>query len=138
MFCRKVLYSKIEKIHHGTLKVVYGIDDSYRNLLLSSKSVSIHQRHLRFLVTEIFKSISQINPEFMWSFFKPSYNLGKGAILNLPRTQATYYDTNAIQFRGSLTWNNLPAKVKSSNSVFEFKTKIKNLENIDCGCLIFR
>ena len=57
MFCRKTLYSKIEKIHHRTLKVVYGIDDSYNNLLLSSNSVSIHQRHLRFLVTEIFKSI---------------------------------------------------------------------------------
>ena len=25
MFCRKTLYSKIEKIHHRTLKVVYGI-----------------------------------------------------------------------------------------------------------------
>ena len=136
MFCRKTLYSKIEKIHHRTLKVVYGIDDSYKNLLLSSNSVSIHQRHLRFLVTEIFKSISQINPEFMWSFFKPkklSYNLRKEPILNLSKTQATYYGTNAIHFRGSLTWNNLPAKVKSSNSVFEFKTKIKNLGNIDCG-----
>ena len=27
--------------------------------------MSIHQRHLLFLVTEIFKSISQINPEFI-------------------------------------------------------------------------
>ena len=36
----------------------------------SSNSVSIHQRHLWFVVTEIFKSISQSNPEFMWSFFK--------------------------------------------------------------------
>ena len=35
-------------------------------------------------------------------------------------------------------WNNLPAKVKSSNSFFELKTKIKNLGNIDCGCLICR
>ena len=90
---------------------------------------------------EIFKSISQINPELMWSFFKPkklSYNLRKGPILNLPRTQSTYYGTNAIHFRGSLIWNNLPAKVKSSNSVFEFKTKIKNLGYIDCGCLICR
>ena len=34
MFCRKTFYSKIEKIHHSTLKVVYGIDDSYNNLLL--------------------------------------------------------------------------------------------------------
>ena len=64
------LFSKIEKIHHRTLKVVYGIDDSYNNLSVSSNSVSIHPRHLQFLVTEIFKSISQINPEFMWSFFK--------------------------------------------------------------------
>ena len=141
MFCRKTLYSKIEKIHHRTLKVVYGIDDSYNNLLLSSNSVSIHQRHLRFLVTEIFKSISQINPEFMWSFFKPkklSYNLRKGPIVNLTRTQSTLYDTNAIHFRGSLIWNNLRAKVKSSNSVFGYKTKIKNLGNINCGCLICR
>ena len=60
-----LIFSKL--FHYGTLKVVYGIDDSYNNLLLSSNSVSIHQRHLRFLVTEIFKSISQINPEFMWS-----------------------------------------------------------------------
>ena len=29
------MYFKIEKIHHRTLKVVYGIDDSYNNLLLS-------------------------------------------------------------------------------------------------------
>ena len=102
MLCRKTLYSKIEKIHHRTLKLVYGIDDSYNNFLLSSNSVSIHQRHLRFLVTEIFKSISQINPEFMWSFFKPknlSYNLRKGPILNLPKTQSTFYGTNAIHFK---------------------------------------
>ena len=105
MFCRKTLSSKIQKIYHSALKMVYGIDDSYKNLLLSSNSVSIHQRHLRFLVTEIFKSISQINPEFMWSFFKPkklSYNLRKGPILNLPKTQSTFYGTNAIYFRGSL------------------------------------
>ena len=60
MFCRKTFYSKIETIHHRTLNVVYGTDDSYKNLLLSSNAVSIHQRHLRFLVTEIFKSIQNL------------------------------------------------------------------------------
>ena len=141
MICRETLYSKIEKIYHRTLKMVYGMDDCYSNLLLSSNSMSIHQRHLRFFVAEIFKSISQVSPEFMWSFFKPkklSYDLRKGPILNLPRTQSTYFGTNAIHFRGSLIWNNLSANVKSSNSVLEFKTKIKSLGNIDCGCLICR
>ena len=107
IFCRKTFYSKIEKNHYKTLKVIYGIDHSYNNLLLRSNSVSIHQRHLRFLVTEIFKGISQISTEFMWSFFwlkKLSYNLRKGPILS------TFYGTNA----------NLPVKVKSRSSVFEF------------------
>ena len=79
--------------------------------------MSTHQRHLQFLVTEKFKSIYQINPAFMWSFVKPkklSYNLRKIPILILPRTQSNYYDTNSINFRGSLIWNNLPAKVKSA------------------------
>ena len=106
MFCRKIFYSKIEKIHHGTLK-----DDSYNDLLLR---ITIHQKYLQFLVTEIFKSISQTNLEFVWSFFKPKklpYNLRKGPILNLPRTQSTNYGANAVHFRGSLVWSNLPAVV---------------------------
>ena len=37
MFCRKILYSKIEKIHHKSLKVIYESNDTYDNLLLQSK-----------------------------------------------------------------------------------------------------
>ena len=101
MFCRNTFYSKIEKTHRKTLKVIYNIDDSYNNLLLRSNYVSIYLRHLRFLVTEIFKIIPQIHPEFMWSFFKQkklSYSLKKGPILNVPRTHSTYYGTNAVHF----------------------------------------
>ena len=65
MFCRKTLYHKIEKIYHGTLKVIYKSEESYENLLLENSSVSVHQRYLRFLVSEIYKSVTQINPEFM-------------------------------------------------------------------------
>ena len=86
MFCRKTLYSKIEKIHHKTLKVIYESNDTYDNLLLQSSTVSVHQRHLRFLVTEIYKSISQLNPEFMWSYFTHKdmpYNLRKGPFLGI-------------------------------------------------------
>ena len=141
MFCRKTLYSKIEKIHHRTLKVIYQSNDTYENLLLQSNTVSVHKRHLRFLMIEIYKSISQLNPQFMWSFFTHKdipYNLRKGPILGLPKTHSFYYGTNAIHFRGSLIWNNLPAIVKSSNSLFEFKNKIKNIGDIDCRCLICR
>ena len=53
MFCRKTLYSKIEKIHHKTLKVIYESNDAYDKLLLKSNTVSLHQRHLISLMTEI-------------------------------------------------------------------------------------
>ena len=66
------------------------------------------------------------------------YSLRKGPTLGLPKTHSFCYGTNAVHFRGSLMWNNLPAVVKSSDSLFEFKNKIKNIDDIDCGCLICR
>ena len=66
------------------------------------------------------------------------YNLRKGPILGLLKTHSFYYGTNAIHFRGSLTWNNLPAVVKSSDSLFEFKNKINIIGDTDCGCLVCR
>ena len=51
-------YLKIGKIHHKTLKVIYESNDTYDNLLLQSNTVSVHQRYLRFLMIEIYKTIS--------------------------------------------------------------------------------
>ena len=101
MFCRKTLYSKIEKIHHKTLKVIYESNDTYDNLLWQSNTVSVHQRHLRFLMTVIYRSISQLNPEFMWSYFTHKdmlYSLRDSPTLGLPKNPSCYYGTNAVQF----------------------------------------
>ena len=141
MFCRKTLYSKITKIYHKTLNVICESNDTYENLLLQSSKVSVHQRHLRFLMAEIYKSISKLDPEFMWSYFTHKdmpFHLRKGPILDLPKTYSFYYGTNAIHFSGSLIWNNLPADVKPSDSLFEFKNEIKDIGDIDCECLICR
>ena len=75
----------------------------------------------------------------MWSYFTQKdmpYSLRTGPIPGLPKTHSFYYGTNAVHFRGSVIWNNLPGVVKTSDSLFEFKNKIKNIADIDCGCLI--
>ena len=64
------------------------------------------------------------------------YSLRKVPTLALPKTHSFYYSTNTVHFRGSLIWNNLHVVVKSSDSLFEFKNKIKYIANIDCGCLL--
>ena len=129
MFCRKISYSKIEKIHHKTLKVDYESNDTYDNLLLQSNKVSVHKRHTRCLMTEMYNRISRLNPEFQLSYFTHKdmpYSLRKGPAVGLPRTHSFYYSTNAVHFPGS------------SDLLLEFKNKIKNIGEIDCGCLICR
>ena len=132
-------YLKMQKIHHKTLKVIYESYKIYEELLELSETVSIHERRLIFLVTEVYKSTSYLNPKFMCSFFTHKeipYNLRKGQVLSLPPARSTYYRTKSVHFRGSLIWNNLPSYIKSSRSVCEFKNNIKNFRNTDCGCLI--
>ena len=124
MFCRKGLYLKMQKIHHKTLKVVYQSTKTCEERLELSETVSIHQRHLRYLVTEVYKSTSYLNPKFMCSFFTHKeipYNLRKGQVLSLPPARSTYYGTNSVHFRGSLIWSNLPSYIKSSRSACKFK-----------------
>ena len=56
MFCHKQDYLKIEKIQYKALKIVYNSNESYEELLLRNNEVSIHQKQLRILATEVFKS----------------------------------------------------------------------------------
>ena len=44
------------------MKVTYESNKTYEELLELSETVSIHKRHLRFLVTEIYKSTSYLKP----------------------------------------------------------------------------
>ena len=63
MFAGKTLINKICKIHHRILQVVYDdFNKSYDKLLELNNDLSIHQRHLRYLAIEVFKSIMHLNP----------------------------------------------------------------------------
>ena len=114
------------------------VNSTYGKLLTSHHDISIHQKHLKHLATEVYKSLTNLNPEFMWPFFKNKsipYNLRNGNICILPPTQSSHYVINSVQFRGSLLWNNLPISVKESVSVKEFKEKLNHLQNIHCSCV---
>ena len=120
MFCHKATYLKMQKIHHKSLKLIYQSGASYDNLLQLSNSVFLHQRHLRFLWTEIYKSTGTLNSQFMWSYSKyrkVAQNLRRGPVLFIPLAKSTIYGTNSVHFLGSLIWNRLPNLVKSSRSI---------------------
>ena len=116
MFTSKNSMLKANKIHWRTLRVLY--DDyksTYEELLASHKDISIHQKHLKHLAIEVCKSLTNLNLEFMWSFFKNKsipYSFRNGNICILPPAQSSHYGINSVQFRGSLLWNNLPLSAK--------------------------
>ena len=102
MICRKTDYLKIEKIQYKALKIVFNSNESFEDLILHSNEVCIHQKQLRQLTTEIYKSLTDLSPEFIKPFFPVKeipYNLHNGHILNLPSARTTYYGTNSILFR---------------------------------------
>ena len=136
---QKKQYLKIQKIHHKALKVVYNSNKNYDELLRNNNEVSIHQSHLRALICEVFKSLNNLNPEFMWSYFvfkNITYNIRKGPLLRLPAAASTSYGINSVLFRACLFWNSLPQSTKYSESIVELKTKMKDLGNIDCSCIL--
>ena len=101
--------------------------------MLHSNEVSIHQKQLRQLATEIYKSLTDLSPEFIKPFLtvkKIPYNLRNGHIISLPSVRTTYYGTNSILFRACHVWNNLWLSIKQSQSILEFKTNIKTLRDI--------
>ena len=79
MFTSKNSMMKINKIHRRTLRVVYDdYNSTYEELLASHNDISIHQKHLKHLAVEVYKLLMNMNPEFIWPFFKTNsipYNL---------------------------------------------------------------
>ena len=98
MFADKTLINKICKIYQRTLQVVYDdFNKSYDELLEQNKDLCIHcihERHLRYLANEVFKSIMHLNPQFTWSYLKEKtilYNLRDGSKVVLPKTRSSRF-----------------------------------------------
>ena len=58
MFAKKCSIDKILKTHKRALQIVYGVyDESYENLLNGNGDISLHQKHLRCLAIEVYKTL---------------------------------------------------------------------------------
>ena len=77
---------------------------------------TVHLQNLEKLLLEVFKSLHQINPAFMWELFERkevNYNLRNKDLLRIPKFQTITYGANSISYRGSYLWNGIPDVVKS-------------------------
>ena len=83
MFHSRQLNNRINKIQERALRLVYKDNKlTFDDLLKLDNSVTIHQRNLQILATEIFKVKNSLAPEIMTEVFEikePHYNLRSDA-----------------------------------------------------------
>ena len=138
MFHSRKLNSRINRIHERALRLVYKDNlSNFQELLLKDNSVTIHQRNLRKLVTEIFKVKIEVAPEIMKNVFNiigSHYNLRNDTNFNSRNIYTVKYGRETPSFIGPQVWRTLPMEYKLSSSIEEFKAKIKEWVPENCPC----
>ena len=71
MFHSRKMDHRMNSIHKRALKLVYQDSQNLtvQELLAKDKSISVHQKNLQFLATEIFKSKMGVSPELINGIF---------------------------------------------------------------------
>ena len=71
MFHSRRLNNRINHIHERTLRIIYqDYNSSFKELLRKDSSLTIHQRNLKMLVTEMFKVEIGYAPDIIKEIFE--------------------------------------------------------------------
>ena len=139
MFHNRVLNNRINKIHERALRLVYQNKNlSFSELLELDNAVTIHQRNLQVLATEIFKVKNNLSPEIMkqvFDFQEPYYNLrSETSQFRRENIKTTHYGIQSVKFLGPKIWAMVPQNIKNCKSLQEFKKLIKVWKPKTCPC----
>ena len=136
MFCSKQAHNLISSVHYKALCAKFNtFEYNFEQLLQMSDSCTIHDRNLKLLVIEIYKTLHRLNPEIMWGSFKlkpNTYNLRQGHSLVVPIAKSSSA-TNYFDFRASLEWNHLQSSIENEKTLIKFKRSLRP-HKIYCKC----
>ena len=129
MYHSRKMEHRINSIHKRAFKLVYqgSHDPTFQEQLTKYKSVSVHQKHLQLLATEIFKSKTGVLLELMndiFHFVERPYNFKSDYTLERKRDHIVYHGSESLPSLDPKLWDPLSNSIKNSASLKEFKTKI--------------
>ena len=140
MYYSRKLNNRINRIHERALRIAYhDQNSSFDELLIKDKSLTIHDRNIKILATEMFKTIKNLNPTFLKEVFpnsKKLINLRCKPQFQTFNVKSVYKGMETISFRGPQIWSTLPNNIKNSHTLSEFKAKINNWKPKGCMCRI--
>ena len=121
---------KIENIQKRALRFLYNDkDSSYEELLIKANRNHMHVYRLKILCTEIYKTISEMNPTYIKGIFH-QYTTDRPVRsqylcnLKVVRVNQNTFGTNSLTSLGPKIWNNIPCSLKGSENLINFKQMI--------------
>ena len=122
MFHSRAMERRINRIHERTLRLIYPNQHqlTFKELLEKNKTVSIHQRNLQTLATEIYKAKNKISPEVVNSLFEftnKNYNLRNASILKRNRHFTVYYGSESLVSLASKIWELVPDSIREVKTI---------------------
>ena len=130
MFHSRRMEHRINKFHERALRLIYPSDLklTFKELLDKNKTVSIHQKNLQVLATEISKAKLNISPEILKELFYfnvRNYNLRSQSTLKRMKTNSLYFRSKSPSSLVPKIWDLVPDIFKNENSPERFKNRIK-------------
>ena len=130
---------KINRLHERCLRIIYSDkQSSFETLLEKDGSVSVHNRNLQILATEMYKIKNDLSPLIVTELFEQRneqhYDLRKNSQFTIPPIRTVYHGSESISFVGPKIWNILPDRLKNVNTIEAFKMQIKKWNPENCPC----
>ena len=130
MFYSKIDMQRVEKVQYKNLQVVcnnYVV--TYDKPLAMDNKLKIHQRHLKFLITEILNSKNKLNPSFVLKTYKEKstpYSLRRDISILIPNANTHKYGIKQL--------NCVEQPTNNVKSLQAFKVLLRQNINISCTC----
>ena len=138
MFHSCNLNNKINQIHDRALRLVYQNNLSFSELLDQHNSVTVHQKNMQVLVTEIYNVKNGIAPETVFKLQNPSYNLRLSCNqFRRNKIKTVHYGLQCVRYLRPNIWELVPNNIKYSNSLSKFEKLIsrRNQRHTPAGCV---
>ena len=138
IYCSKTSNNLINKIHKGSLRVIYEMEDTnFEDSLIKDSSWTIHENNIQTFLIEIYNSLNYISPPIMKEFFDlevTPYSLRNNNLLRLLKKNTSRYDTEALGFKRSIIWNPVPNRHINLIFLNKFKQQIKMWKSTTYTC----
>ena len=125
------LNNEIIRLHERSLRFMYNDNSStFERLLTKDNSISMHDRNLQDLETEMLKVYKEQEPDTLQDVFslnsEPVYNLRNKTHFATRLTRTVYYGDNWLRYLEQKLYELIPSDIKNTESVEVFENHIKN------------